>query len=52
MAERTPFRMRRLRGRDPLGLRRALADWLLPALVAAMALLAWQRVRARRAAAA
>jgi cell division transport system permease protein len=33
-------RLRRLRGRDPLGLRRALADWLLPALVAAMALLA------------
>ncbi len=40
MAEpRTP-RLRRLRGRDPLGLRRALADWLLPALVGAMALLA------------
>lgn len=33
-------RLRRLRGRDPLGLRRALADWLLPALVGAMALLA------------
>ena len=31
---------RRLKGRDPLGLRRALADRLLPALVAAMALLA------------
>ena len=31
---------RRLRGRDPLGLRRALADRLLPALVGAMALLA------------
>jgi cell division transport system permease protein len=31
---------RRLRGRDPLGLRRALSDRLLPALVAAMALLA------------
>jgi cell division transport system permease protein len=40
MADRNAFRMRRLRGRDPLGLRRALADWLLPALVAAMALLA------------
>ncbi|WP_424810451.1 cell division protein FtsX [Roseococcus sp. YIM B11640] len=33
-------RMRQLRGRDPLGLRRALSDRLLPALVAAMALLA------------
>ncbi len=33
-------RLRPLRGRDPLGLRRALAGWLLPALVAAMALLA------------
>lgn len=32
--------LRPLRGRDPLGLRRALADRLLPALVAAMALLA------------
>jgi cell division transport system permease protein len=32
--------MRGLRGRDPLGLRRALADRLLPALVGAMALLA------------
>lgn len=31
---------RRLKGRDPLGLRRALSDRLLPALVAAMALLA------------
>lgn len=31
---------RRLQGRDPLGLRRALSDRLLPALVAAMALLA------------
>jgi cell division transport system permease protein len=31
--------LRRSRGRDPLGLRRALADRLLPALVAAMALL-------------
>lgn len=40
MADRNAFRMRRLRGRDPLGLRRALAGWLLPALVAAMALLA------------
>lgn len=40
MADRNAFRTRRLRGRDPLGLRRALADWLLPALVAAMALLA------------
>lgn len=36
MAER---RLRRSRGRDPLGLRRALADRLLPGLVAAMALL-------------
>jgi cell division transport system permease protein len=32
--------LRALRGRDPLGLRRALADRLLPALVGAMALLA------------
>ncbi len=32
--------LRPMRGRDPLGLRRALADRLLPALVAAMALLA------------
>ncbi len=32
--------LRPLRGKDPLGLRRALADRLLPALVAAMALLA------------
>jgi cell division transport system permease protein len=32
--------VRRSRGRDPLGLRRALSDRLLPALVAAMALLA------------
>jgi cell division transport system permease protein len=32
--------LRPLRGRDPLGLRRALAGWLLPALVGAMALLA------------
>ncbi|MFL1461644.1 FtsX-like permease family protein [Roseococcus sp. DSY-14] len=32
--------LRPLRGRDPLGLRRALADRLLPALVGAMALLA------------
>lgn len=32
--------VRRTRGRDPLGLRRALSDRLLPALVAAMALLA------------
>ena len=31
---------RRRYSRDPLGLRRALAGWLLPALVAAMALLA------------
>ncbi len=35
-----PPRVRRSRGRDPLGLRRALSDRLLPALVAAMALLA------------
>lgn len=34
------MRVRRSRGRDPLGLRRALSDRLLPALVAAMALLA------------
>ncbi|MFZ4408734.1 MAG: FtsX-like permease family protein [Paracraurococcus sp.] len=33
-------RLRRTRGRDPLGLRRVLSDRLLPALVAAMALLA------------
>ena len=33
-------RLRQLRGRDPLGLRRALSDRLLPALVGAMALLA------------
>nr|WP_314075314.1 FtsX-like permease family protein [uncultured Roseococcus sp.] len=33
-------RLRHLKGRDPLGLRRALADRLLPALVGAMALLA------------
>ena len=38
MAERRR-RLRRSRGRDPLGLRRALADRLLPGLVAAMALL-------------
>lgn len=38
MAE-TP-KLRQLRGRDPLGLRRALSDRLLPALVGAMALLA------------
>lgn len=38
MAERGA-RLRRSRGRDPLGLRRALADRLLPGLVAAMALL-------------
>jgi cell division transport system permease protein len=31
--------LRPLKGRDPLGLRRALAGWLLPALVGAMALL-------------
>ncbi len=36
MAERAP----RPRGRDPLGLKRAMADRLLPGLVAAMALLA------------
>jgi cell division transport system permease protein len=36
MADRTP----RARGRDPLGLKRAMADRLLPGLVAAMALLA------------
>ena len=42
MAERARSvpRLRRSRGRDPLGLRRALSDRLLPALVAAMALLA------------
>jgi cell division transport system permease protein len=34
------MRLRRARGRDPLGLRRVLSDRLLPALVAAMALLA------------
>lgn len=34
-----PLRARRRRGRDPLGLRRALSDRLLPALVAAMVLL-------------
>ena len=36
----TEIRLRQLRGRDPLGLRRALSDRLLPALVGAMALLA------------
>jgi cell division transport system permease protein len=36
----TRWAVRPLRGRDPLGLRRALADRLLPLLVAAMALLA------------
>ena len=42
MAERRPrpAAARPLRGRDPLGLRRALNDRLLPALVGAMALLA------------
>ena len=40
MAERTALRAPRPRGRDPLGLRRAIADRLLPGLVAAMALLA------------
>jgi len=41
MAEGRPAqRLRRTRGRDPLGLRRVLSDRLLPALVAAMALLA------------
>ena len=39
-ARRSLPRLRRSRGRDPLGLRRALSDRLLPALVAAMALLA------------
>ena len=34
------MKLRRSRGRDPLGLRRVLSDRLLPALVAAMALLA------------
>jgi cell division transport system permease protein len=34
-----PAALRRSRGRDPLGLRRALSDRLLPTLVAAMALL-------------
>lgn len=40
MAEGPRTAGRRLKGRDPLGLRRALSDRLLPALVAAMALLA------------
>lgn len=41
MAERAAApALRALRGRDPLGLRRAFADRLLPALVGAMALLA------------
>ncbi|MBC7430587.1 MAG: hypothetical protein H7345_00825, partial [Rubritepida sp.] len=40
MAERTSLRAPRPRGRDRLGLRRAIADRLLPGLVAAMALLA------------
>jgi cell division transport system permease protein len=40
MAERQPREGRLRAGRDPLGLRRALADRLLAALVAAMALLA------------
>jgi cell division transport system permease protein len=39
MADGGRPRLRRSRGRDPLGLRRALADRLLPGLVAAMALL-------------
>jgi cell division transport system permease protein len=39
MAPAEGRRLRRSRGRDPLGLRRALADRLLPGLVAAMALL-------------
>jgi cell division transport system permease protein len=39
MAAAEGRRLRRSRGRDPLGLRRALADRLLPGLVAAMALL-------------
>ena len=39
MGPRRPA-LRALRGRDPLGLRRALADRLLPALVGAMAFLA------------
>ncbi len=39
-AGRAPPRLRRARGRDPLGLRRVMADRLLPLLVAAMALLA------------
>ncbi|TCZ55960.1 cell division protein FtsX [Roseicella aquatilis] len=34
------MRLRRTRGRDPLGLRRVLSDRLLPALAASMALLA------------
>jgi cell division transport system permease protein len=38
--ERGAMKLRRSRGRDPLGLRRVLSDRLLPALVAAMALLA------------
>ena len=48
MAERTP----RTRGRDPLGLKRAMADRLLPGLVAAMALLAALAMAGANAAAA
>ena len=36
----TSLARRRRYSRDPLGLRRALSGWLLPGLVAAMALLA------------
>lgn len=48
MAER---RLRRSRGRDPLGLRRVMSDRLLPALVAAMALLAALAIAGARGAA-
>jgi cell division transport system permease protein len=44
-------RVRRSRGRDPLGLRRVLSDRLLPALVAAMALLAALAIAGARGAA-
>ncbi|GGC36026.1 hypothetical protein GCM10011504_12970 [Siccirubricoccus deserti] len=44
-------RLRRSRGRDPLGLRRVMSDRLLPALVAAMALLAALAIAGARGAA-
>jgi cell division transport system permease protein len=52
MARTTSLARRRRYSRDPLGLRRALAGWLLPGLVAAMALLAALAVGGAGAAAA